>query len=72
MEAIKCLREKKGLSQDELAKILRVDRSTVAKWETKGIYPRGEKVLEIADVFNCTVDTLYGREPPGHEKSTVC
>ena len=64
MEAIKRLRESRGISQDVLARGLGVDRSTVAKWETNGIYPRGDKLPEIADFFGCTIDALYGRELP--------
>lgn len=61
MEAIKRLRVSRGISQDELAKELGIDRSTVAKWETNGVYPRGDKLPEIADFFGCSIDALYGR-----------
>lgn len=62
MEAIKRLRVSRGISQDELAKEIGIDRSTVAKWETNGVYPRGDKLPEIADFFGCSIDALYGRE----------
>lgn len=65
VETIKRLRESKGVSQDALAKALGIDRSTVAKWETNGIYPRGDKLPEIADFLGCSIDALYGRVPPG-------
>lgn len=65
MEAIKRLRVSRGISQDELAKELGIDRSTVAKWETNGVYPRGDKLPEIADFFGCSIDALYGRAWPG-------
>ncbi|MBS5135888.1 MAG: helix-turn-helix transcriptional regulator [Oscillospiraceae bacterium] len=64
MEAIKRLREAAGLSQDTLARTLQVDRSTVAKWETSGVYPRGDKLPELADALCCSIDALYGRTPP--------
>ncbi|HIY73896.1 MAG TPA: helix-turn-helix domain-containing protein [Candidatus Intestinimonas merdavium] len=67
METIKQLRESVGLSQDSLAKGLGVDRSTVAKWETSGVYPRGDKIPELAKLLRCTIDALYGREPFGAE-----
>ncbi len=71
MEPIKQLREAVGLSQDALAKALKVDRSTVAKWETRGGYPRGDKLPELADILHCTIDALYGREPPGAEEKNA-
>lgn len=64
MEAIKRLRMSHGISQDELAGKLGVDRSTVAKWEANGGYPRGDKLPEIADFFGCSIDALYGRDRP--------
>lgn len=65
MRALKDLREAKKISQDCLAQALSIDRSTVAKWETSDIYPRGDKILALADLLHCSIDALYGREPPG-------
>jgi len=45
------------ISQEELAKKLHVERSTVAKWES-GTYPRASKLERIARVLNCSVDDL--------------
>ena len=42
MKQIKILRKGCGMSQDELARMLQVDRSTVAKWENRDVLPRGE------------------------------
>lgn len=46
------------MTQEELAKILNVDRSTVAKWETTDAFPRTGKMLEISNLFKCKVDFL--------------
>ncbi len=61
LKEIKRLRESHGISQEQLAKMLHVDRSTVAKWETNDGYPRGGKLAELASVLHCTIDELYGR-----------
>ena len=59
---IKSLREKAGLTQDELAKSLGVHQTTVGKWETAGIYPRGELIHKIANALNCSIEDLYRKE----------
>lgn len=64
MKQIKRLRKGCGMSQYELAKRLRVDRSTVAKWETRDIFPRGEQVVKLANLFGCTIDDLYSQPAP--------
>lgn len=64
MRTIKDLREARGISQESLAQMLDVDRSTVAKWETSDVYPRGEKILALADALRCSIDALFGRTPP--------
>ncbi len=57
---IREFREKRGLNQDELAKILGVDHSAVTKWETGVNTPRLETVVEIAKTLRCSVDELLG------------
>ena len=47
-----------GLSQERLANLLKVDRSTVAKWETGKSMPRAELLPKIAKILCCTVDDL--------------
>ena len=64
MEAIKQIRELRGISQDYLARALCVDRSTVAKWETMEGFPRGDRIPEIAKLLRCSIDALYGLRPP--------
>ena len=55
---IKALRMKKGLSQQELAKLLYVERSTVAKWEANINIPRLDSLERIAVILEVTVDSL--------------
>lgn len=64
MREIKALREARGISQEQLAQSLEIDRSTVAKWETSDICPRGERLVALADTLNCSIDALFGRSPP--------
>ena len=71
MNRIRELRQEKQLSQEELARLLGVDRSAVAKWETGTNLPRAEKLIMMAKVFGCSVDELLSSDkngPPGREQ----
>ena len=67
MTALKKLRERCGLSQEAIAQSIGVSRSAVAMWETNDAYPRGKTLARLADALHCTIDQLYGREPPEHQ-----
>ncbi len=56
---IKELREQKGYSQEELAKLLDTKRSNIANWETRG-EPDYATLIKLASFFNVTVDYLLG------------
>ncbi len=58
MNRIRELRQKKELSQEELARLLGVDRSAVAKWETGGNFPRAENMIAMARLFGCSLDEM--------------
>ncbi len=53
-------RMRRDLSQEEVAKVLGVNRTAVAKWETGANKPRLEKIVELAKLLRCTVDDLLG------------
>lgn len=55
------IRSERGFSQSQVAELVGVDRSTVAKWETGQAYPRVEILIKLSEIFNCTVDELLGR-----------
>lgn len=55
------LREKAGFTQDDLAKKLKVDRTTVAKWESGSSFPRAVLLKPISELLNCTIDDLLKR-----------
>lgn len=59
MYMLKELREKANLTQESLAKLINVDRSTIAKWETGEASPRSDKLPTLANVLNCTIDDLF-------------
>ena len=52
------LRKKKGLSQEELAEKLGVSRQSVSKWESNNTYPETDKIVQICNIFECSMDDL--------------
>ena len=66
-EQLKILRKQKNITQEELASVIGVERSTVGKWEGKDrIIPSPEILDKLATYFDVSVDELLGREtsPP--------
>jgi len=59
-EKIKQLRNENGLSQEKLAEKLNVSRSAVAKWETDGGIPEIDNLIQLAAVFDISLDELLG------------
>lgn len=67
-EKLKELRKLKKITQEQLADIIGVERSSIGKYESpkKPVIPSTDIQIRIADYFNVTVDYLLGREekPP--------
>lgn len=58
MGKLKALRQARNLTQAELAKLLGVDRTTVTQWECGKSLPRASKLIELARILKCDVDSL--------------
>lgn len=58
MNVYRNMRKKQNLTQEELAKKLGVERSTVAKWETEKSISRVDALLKMSSIFGCTTDEL--------------
>ncbi|ECC1922799.1 helix-turn-helix transcriptional regulator [Listeria monocytogenes] len=56
------LRNKRGISQIQLAKDLNVSTSTIGMWETDKRAIKDELIVQLADYFNVTTDYLLGRD----------
>lgn len=65
---IKELRQKKKMSQEELAEYLGVSTQVVSRWETSVSYPDIILLPLIANVFNVTVDYLLGTDKFKNDK----
>ena len=73
MNRIKSLRQKKGLSQQELAKLLFVNQTAVSQWERGVTNPSTDTAIALASLFDVSVDYLLGRnvDVPLRIKRTV-
>lgn len=59
-EALRRARIEKGLSQQQLAEAMNVDRSTVTKWETGDRLPNAATLARLSSVLGSNVAELLG------------
>lgn len=59
---LKSVREKSGISQAALAKVLNVSQGTIGNWETGKRTPDAEMLKTISKYFRITVDELIGND----------
>lgn len=61
-QILKQLRRGKGVTQEDLARVLKVSRSTIAGYEARNNQPDFDKLVQIADYFNTSIDYLLSGE----------
>lgn len=49
-----------NLNKEQLSKKLGLDHTSVASWFNKEFYPRIVNLINIADLFACSIDYLFG------------
>lgn len=57
-QKLKEIRNKFGLSQEQLAEIMNVSRQAITKWESDSGLPDVSNLQELSKVFGVTVDYL--------------
>ena len=66
------LRNKSGLTQNEIANKLGVSGQTILNWEN-GIYePKINQLIQLADLFDVTIDYLVERPINNSYADLVC
>ena len=55
---LKTLREKKNLSQEDLARKLQISRQSISKWEQGISYPSILYLIPLAKILDCTLEEL--------------
>lgn len=61
-ERLKELRLEKYLSQKEVADLVHVNRVTYTNWERGKREPSFENLVNLADLLEVSLDSLFGRE----------
>lgn len=68
-ENLMTLRKQRGWSQEELGSQIGVTRQTVSKWEMGQSTPELEKLVELAKLFDLSLDQLVGLEEAGERNA---
>ena len=64
---IKNIRYNSNISQEELARILKINRNYLSRIETNKTPPTSEVLLTLANKFNLSIDSLLGINLDGLE-----
>lgn len=62
-EVIKCRRQKRNITQAELAELLKVTPQAVSRWEMGVSYPDIAMVPKISEILRVSADELLGIKP---------
>lgn len=57
-EKIYKLRKEKGFSQEVLAEQIGTTRQAISKWENNQGFPETEKLLQLSNIFEVSIDFL--------------
>ena len=71
-ENLKALRQEKNISQEQLADMLNISRQAVSKWEQDGGYPETEKLIQIAQKLDVSLDALLLDKQLADESNNDC
>lgn len=70
MNSFKVCRERRGLTQKEVAIELKMSIQAISYWETGERMPSYDKLLLLADLYDTTTDELLGRSAPISKSAT--
>ena len=57
-ENLQFLRKRSGITQEQLAERLSISRQSVSKWESDAGYPELNTILQLCEMFSCSMDVL--------------
>ena len=56
---LKVHRVKVNLTQEQVAKLLNVNKATYASWEKYITYPNALQLINLANIFQCSMDDIF-------------
>lgn len=59
---LKFIRQQRGFSQQEIADKLKLDRSTISRWENNDMDATVENAIQVADIFNVPLADFVGKD----------
>lgn len=59
---LKHIRQEKGLTQEQLGKLMNKDYSTIGKWESGTRSPIMEDVIKLADILQIDIQDLIDKD----------
>ena len=59
MNGFEYCRLRAGLTQEAVSHELNVAQGTVCNWETGRVFPRKDKIPELARLYKCSIDDLF-------------
>lgn len=62
-------RKMSNISQQELARLLKIPQTTYSSYETNKVEPDNQTLIDLAKIFNVSVDELLGVEKPKINKN---
>lgn len=63
--------EKLQMSQQKLASLLGVSRSTIAMWETGASEPSNDMLIKLSAIFGVSTDYIIGNDSPAAETTNT-
>lgn len=66
---LKKARMRAGLSQEEVAKILKISRQSISKWENDKARPSLDNLSKLCQTYNISLDHVYEIKLRGDRKS---
>lgn len=60
-QRLSALRQERGFTQEELAKVSGISKAAIGRWEMGANLPGAESVCKLADALNCSADVLLCR-----------
>lgn len=65
-ERLKLLRKSRNLTQQQIADLLFVNKSSVSRYESNSQLPETPQLQKLADYFEVSIDYLLGRNNESH------